>query len=187
MHNLSKRERSAGGANAKLLFLIVVFIGLVALIVYEMKPRKRGYGPAAEIPGPTPTTVATPVTPSPTSSIVRLASVIDKTRQKVSEETVQQPAQPIGEIPRAAPAVSSNLVATEGAVVTPPATPKDPIDCRGIVWKKNMPLALVNGLVVGVGEKVAGYTVDAISKDRLVLRDELGAKTTVTLYKAIEP
>jgi hypothetical protein len=48
------------------------------------------------------------------------------------------------------------------------------IHLGGIAWSQTAPLAYVNGRLVGVGEAVAGLTVERIERDRVVLAGDRG-------------
>lgn len=50
------------------------------------------------------------------------------------------------------------------------------ISLKGVIWDKNKPMALINEEVVKVGDKIEGYTVKEIHKDRVILTD--GANST---------
>ena len=52
------------------------------------------------------------------------------------------------------------------------------LTCSGILWDPQRPLALINGLTVGVGEEVAGYRVLEITRDAVTVSD---GSQTVTL------
>ena len=54
------------------------------------------------------------------------------------------------------------------------------IHLGGIAWSQAAPLAYVNGRLLGVGESVAGLTVERIERDRVVLSGPRG-RVTVTL------
>jgi hypothetical protein len=54
------------------------------------------------------------------------------------------------------------------------------IHLGGIAWSQTAPLAYVNGRLLGVGESVAGLTVERIERDRVVLSGP-GGRVTVTL------
>ncbi|MGA2775024.1 MAG: hypothetical protein ABSE81_03050 [Candidatus Omnitrophota bacterium] len=45
------------------------------------------------------------------------------------------------------------------------------LDLKGIIWDEKLPLALINGKTVKIGDKVGPNTVVDIRKDRVVLND----------------
>ena len=62
---------------------------------------------------------------------------------------------------------------SSGSAVSSIATASDMV-LTGILWDDAAPLAMINDNPVGVGDKIAGHTVVAIKKDRVILND--GAK-----------
>lgn len=43
---------------------------------------------------------------------------------------------------------------------------------EGIVWDPENPKAIINGAIVGVGDKIKDYTIIHIKRDGVILRDE---------------
>lgn len=63
---------------------------------------------------------------------------------------------------------------SSGPAVSSPSTISDMI-LTGILWDDTAPLAMINDNPIGVGDKIGGYTVVEIHKDRVILTD--GTKT----------
>lgn len=57
-----------------------------------------------------------------------------------------------------------------GPAVSSPTTISD-MRLTGILWDDAAPLAMINDNPIGVGDKIGGYTVVEIHKDRVILAD----------------
>jgi hypothetical protein len=57
-------------------------------------------------------------------------------------------------------------------IETPPVKEEPPrLLLQGISWDENSPIAVLNGQVVGVGDRLGGHTVKDIQRDRILLND----------------
>ncbi len=59
---------------------------------------------------------------------------------------------------------------SSGPSTSEPATLSDMV-LTGILWDDSAPLAMINDNLVGVGDKIGGYAVAEIKKDKVVLTD----------------
>lgn len=97
---------------------------------------------------------------------------------QISEKPVRLPKSESALIPQEASASTSG--AEDPSTTLHPQTASDVslgrLDLRGIIWRAADPLALINGSVVGVKEKIAGYTVVSITTDQIVLKGGEGQR-----------
>ena len=45
------------------------------------------------------------------------------------------------------------------------------VSLSGIVWDKNTPSAIINDIIVKIGEEIKGHMVIDIKQDRVILKD----------------
>jgi hypothetical protein len=177
MQNSTPSAKGEHGIKRVLLgiVLFVVLIGLVGLIVYELKGA-----------GKFPRAAKKSVTESHDTVIGR----IDKTLNDLKEQTDRPPlnvAETLSNRPAVAPEAvevePARPVAQEPAAVREPAEEK-PVrpELKGIFWNEKNPLVELNGAIVGINEEVSGYRVIEIGRDRVTVEDKNGNRQTVLLY-----
>jgi hypothetical protein len=82
-----------------------------------------------------------------------------------------------------APVLALNPKKQAGQTLSGPATRVHLFVLNGIALDGKNPLAMTDRGTFGIGERVDGYTIVAISNDRVVLVDPNGRRETVALYK----
>ncbi len=183
--NASGTPKSPGGAA---IALGIVLIGLLALIVYELKGR---------------TAATRPVARTYTDVMAKITSDTDTLRKELSgqesldietalserialkKELAKAPPPPDVIEPAAPSPAESGLVPAGGTVREEEPAAQLP-DLKGIMWTERSPLAIVNGALAGVGDSVGTFTVSAIEKDRVIFKDAKGEQHTVWFDKVRE-
>ena len=136
--------------NKKLVILVVLGVLAVMSLIYGIvAPPKRKYKPSVDIATPS-------VGKSGISSSSAVALVVDEfipaERNKKRTEFTSWGRNPFVLQP----------IASQGTKA---------ISLNGILWDSSKPKAVVNGKIVGVGDKVSKYSVVDIKQDKIILND----------------
>ena len=133
-------------------------------------PRPEPVTPAEPVARPTPpaTIPADPV-PVPVATEPETAAPIESTNMPVAPVTPGTATDPTpGPAPEAVTPVSETFV-REASI---PGVGQ--LRLGGIAWSERQPFALINGRVVGPGDRIQGLQVAAVSRGEVVLRAEGG-------------
>lgn len=144
-----------------------------------LDPRPEPMAPAEPVTQPTPPApipadpVAVPVATEPQTA-APIEPPATPTRTPVTPETATIDPPP-GPGPEAATPVSKTFV-REASI---PGVGQ--LRLGGIAWSERQPFALINGRVVGPGDRIQGLQVAAVSRGEVVLRAEGGARYVLRL------
>ncbi|NQU95202.1 MAG: hypothetical protein HQ549_03090 [Candidatus Omnitrophica bacterium] len=139
--------------NKKLVVLIILGIGAILSLIYGITTPSRGK---------------------------RSAATSRKPQEAVTQDNTAQHASKI--VPTARRAKKTEFTTWKRNPFTPtgvPGTSSSALTLGGIMWQEVSPKAMVSNEIVGIGDKVGGYKVIDIKKDRVVLSD---GKENHTLY-----
>ena len=166
----------------KALVLGIILAGFIGLIVYEL----RGRGAAAK---PAERAYATVIDNISTNIEALKKNAVEKAPLDVTKTLAERPATngslATTPAPGAVATTSPPPAEVAGQTGAPPVivVALPPLDLKGIVWTRSNPLAIVNGMLVGVNESVPPYTVAAIEKDHVIFRDAKGGQRIAWLDK----
>jgi len=110
-----------------------------------------------------------------------IAYKLDATPAPVDWEMLKEQASAVVEVP-----ITPHLVEPEPtSVEATPATPEDLV-IHGILWQDDLPVALINGQVLGKGDRIAGLTLTSITRERVTFVDADGKTTTYNVYDDLD-
>lgn len=163
-----------------LLLLVSVFSGLAgAAGVAFLWSRWPGSFPVAAVPSPPVPTVLPAVggaeTPQPAPTPAQALQSPRQAREETPAPVISQPpAEPTPPtVARVAPTPSPKGPTTQEFVLRAPL-PDGVLNLDFLVYGSGKSFARINGQDVAVGDEVAGFTVEAIHEDRVVLHGASG-------------
>jgi hypothetical protein len=145
-----------------MVILGLILLGLIGLIVYELKLRARARVSMSQY----------------TAVLQKMDKTLEDLATKAETAEPLDVAQALASRPAPGEMPATSAVPVEAAVQE-----ERRLVLGGVVWSEKQPLALINDTVLGLNEAVGNARVVEIHPERVVVEDGQGNRRTLELYQ----